>query len=212
MRLSILSPPQAFAAHGKRGVVLEVARGTSIGEKRNAGARAVVSGYVASFDDDDVSLPTRLSAHAARIGGAAWLSASRKYICIDRLDNIVGFEFGRCYGAGMIARRVLDELAWPDVSYREDQQLYDAACQHAALASPAPVEADELVYVHRRHATNASAAHRESLWQGVMPLPLGGADAVAGATLVKSLLAEAAVGPELLVEADARVDETPLPS
>jgi len=50
------------------------------------------------------------------------------------------------------------------------------------------VEADELLYVHRRHATNASAAHRKHLWQGVMPLQLAGAEAVASAALVTSLL------------------------
>ena len=28
--------------------------------------------------------------------------------------------------------------------------------------------------MHRRHETNASKAHRESLWQGVVPLQLAG--------------------------------------
>jgi len=54
---------QAFKATKRDALVLHVQRGMSIGEKRNAGARAVASEYIASFDDDDFSLPSRLSSH-----------------------------------------------------------------------------------------------------------------------------------------------------
>ena len=40
----------------------------------------------------------------------------------------------------------------------------------------------------RRHETNASVAHRQSLWQGVMPLQLAGSEAVAAPAQVASLL------------------------
>lgn len=40
----------------------------------------------------------------------------------------------------------------------------------------------------RRHETNASVAHRQSLWQGVMPLQLAGGEAVAAPAQVVSLL------------------------
>ena len=42
----------------------------------------------------------------------------------------------------------------------------------------------------RRHETNASVAHRQSLWQGVMPLQLAGGAAVAAPAQVASLLQE----------------------
>ena len=46
-----------------RGQVLRAPPGTSIGEKRNLAARAVDAEFIASFDDDDFSLPSRLSVH-----------------------------------------------------------------------------------------------------------------------------------------------------
>ena len=67
-----------------------------------APAAAPAAEFIASFDDDDFSLPSRLRVHVERIGASAWLSASRKFIAIHTLDNIVGFEHGRCFGAGMI--------------------------------------------------------------------------------------------------------------
>ena len=50
--------------------------------------------------------------------------------------------------------------------------------QRAEFASRV-IEADDLMYVHRRHETNASAPHRKDMWQGVMPLQLAGAEAMA---------------------------------
>ena len=40
----------------------------------------------------------------------------------------------------------------------------------------------------RRHETNASVAHRQSLWQGGVPLQLAGGAAVAAPAQVASLL------------------------
>ena len=112
-----------------RGSVLQVPPGTSIGEKRNAGAQAVAADYLASFDDDDFSLPGRLSDHLACIGDAIWLSAGRKYIALHTLDNIIGFEYGRCFGAGMISAEVMRRLSWPALNWCGDDQM-----QHAASA------------------------------------------------------------------------------
>ncbi len=189
----------AFSSIGSyRGSVVQAAPGSSIGEKRNLGARAVPeASYVASFDDDDFSLPGRLSAHLAAIGDKVWLSASRKYISVTTLENIIGFEMGRCYGAGMISTRITAELPWPPLSYCEDHKLYEAVKCHPQYGSQL-VEDDALTYVHRRHETNASAAHRQSLWQGVLPLMIAGADAMAAPKQVASLLASAAREPYLV--------------
>ena len=183
----------AFAAAGLRGRIVHAPPGTTIGEKRNAGAAASSAAYVASFDDDDVSLPGRLAAQVAALdaAGAVWLSASRKFIAIGAVGNIVGFEHGRCYGAGMITAAVTRAHAWPPLSYREDHKLYEAVRADDAFGAARCIESDELLYVHRRHDANASAAHRADLWQGVLPLPLGGADALARAAEVGRLLAAA---------------------
>jgi hypothetical protein len=183
--------------------VLVAPAGASIGEKRNMATVAVPSAeFIASFDDDDFSLPSRVSSQVERMegSGSAWLSASRKLVAMQTLDNIVGFEFGRCYGAGMIRAQVARTLPWPHVSYREDQQLYELTCAHPDFGSRV-IEADDLLYVHRRHETNASAPYRQNLWQGIMPLQLGGADATDAAALVRATLAAAAAEHEALHEA-----------
>ena len=113
-----------------RGQVLQVPPGTTIGEKRNAGAQAVAADYLASFDDDDFSLPGRLSDHLACIGNAVWLSAGRKYIALHRLDNIIGFEYGRCFGAGMISAEVTRRLSWPALNWCGDREPHAASARH----------------------------------------------------------------------------------
>lgn len=176
-----------------RGRIVSAPEGATIGEKRNIGAAAVpTAAFIASFDDDDFSLPSRLRLHVERIGANAWLSASRKFIALQTLDNVVGFEFGRCFGAGMIRAEVARAVPWPHVSYREDQRMYEAVREHPSFGAARMLDADDLTYVHRRHETNASAAHRESLWQGVMPVQLAGAEAMAAVELVRALLAESA--------------------
>ena len=178
-----------FHRHGCRGQVLAAPRGASIGEKRNLGAAAVPEAeFIASFDDDDFSLPSRLRLHVERIGACMWLSASRKFIALHTLDNVVGFEFGRCFGAGMIRAEVARTLPWPDVSWREDQLMYEAAREHPSFGATRMLEADDLTYVHRRHETNASAAHRQNLWQGVMPVQLAGADALSAVESLRAVL------------------------
>ena len=189
------------AAHPTNGhAIVTVPGGSSIGEKRNIGAAAVPEAdYIASWDDDDFSLPHRLSAHLRAMGdGAVWLSASRKYISITTLDHVVGFEFGRCFGAGMVAKCVVDALPWPHISWCEDQRLYEKVRADArfgggrgATTGGGPIiDDDTLTYVQRRHDANVSAPRRESMWQGVMPLQLAGSDdAIRVVETVKSLLA-----------------------
>lgn len=188
---------EAFYARGLSGRVVSAPPGTSIGEKRNIGVAAVTDAmFVASFDDDDYCLPSRLRLQVERLGqSAVWLSASRKYVALHTLDNIVGFEYGRCFGAGMMRAAVARELRWPALDYLEDQRLYEEVLAHPSYGGAgggAVVEADDLTYVHRRHAANVSAPHRTDLWAGVIPLQLGGAGAAEGAALVREVLAQPA--------------------
>ena len=82
------------------------------------------------------------------------------------------------------------ELPWPDQDYGEDHAQFNSVLRHPELG-PLTVEADDLLYVHRRHDKNASVAHRKNLWQGVMPLQLAGPEASSNAALVSKLLQEA---------------------
>jgi len=130
-----------------------------------------------------------VSSQVAKISTNVWLSARRKFISLHSLQNIVGFEVGRCYGAGMIKKRVFTDFPWPDVNFGEDHSQYCAVRQNSVL-STLMIETDDLLYVHRRHETNVSARHRTHLWQGVLPLQLAGSEAVEAAALVTNLLAQ----------------------
>lgn len=125
------------------GRIIQMPSRTSVGEKRNQGVAAVPgASYSASFDDDDFSLPHRLSANlqAMQCASACWLSASRKFIAIGSIDNIVGFECGRCYGAGMVAASVTRQLRWPSIDCFEDQRLFEFLRDHVRRRSvTAPV-------------------------------------------------------------------------
>lgn len=66
LKASPAFPHQAFYNTKREGFVVDVAPGASIGAKRNAGALAVEAEFIASFDDDDFSLPHRLSTQLVR--------------------------------------------------------------------------------------------------------------------------------------------------
>ena len=135
------SPCRLSAAftHILDGRIVQLATKTSVGEKRNRGVTAVPhAAYSASFDDDDFSLPHRLTENlnAMERASACWLSASRKYIAIRKLDNIVGFELGRCYGAGMVSARVTSKFKWPDIDCFEDQKLFEVVRSDVCCITP----------------------------------------------------------------------------
>jgi hypothetical protein len=86
---------------------------------------------------------------------------------------------------------VTRRFSWPALNCHEDQKLFEDVRADDALGGRM-VEGDALVYVHRRHDSNASAErNRQDMWQGVMPLQLAGdAAALGAAALVAQLVAQ----------------------
>ena len=82
-------------------------------------------------------------------------------------------------------------FSWPALNCHEDQKLFEDVRADDALGKRM-AEGDALVYVHRRHDSNASAErNRQDMWQGVMPLQLAGDSAALGAAaLVTQLVAQ----------------------
>lgn len=178
----------AFLAE-HRGAVVDAPRGASIGAKRNLGARAVpAADYIAAFDDDDLSLPTRLATHLARIGDGVAHRVNRWLIAIGSLEDVAGFELASGYGASLLRTDVALAVGWPDKSWLEDHALFERLRADPETA-PRLRESSELVYVHRRHGSNASAPHRKDMRQGLLPLQLAGADCTGALQLVRELSA-----------------------
>lgn len=69
----------------------------------------------------------------------------------------------------------------------EDHRLFDAV-QRCEEFGELMVDAEDLLYVHRRHCANVTAGRRQHMWQGVLPLQLAGEDASKAAALVRHLL------------------------
>ncbi|KAG8466365.1 hypothetical protein KFE25_002121 [Diacronema lutheri] len=177
-----------------RAAVVTAPRGASIGFKRNVGARAMADAdFVAAFDDDDLSLPTRLATHIARIGrDGVSHRFTRWFIAIGALDSIAGFEWGSGYGASLIRTEACVRIGWPDQSWCEDHAFFRQLSAEPGMAARMR-ESDELLYFHRRHSANASAAHRTDVRQGLLPLQLAGTDCAVALRLVRELSALGAV-------------------
>lgn len=171
--------------------LVHVPAGTSIGSKRNAGVVAVPEAtYIAIFDDDDVSLPERLQVHIESIGDGVWHRFVRWFIAVDDVRNIVGFEWGSGYGASLMRRELCESIPWPDVSWKEDHAVFQMVQKNPGLA-PGLRESSQLCYIHRRHATNVSAAHRVDVRQNVLPLALSGSNCDVALAYAASLADEA---------------------
>lgn len=180
-----------LAAH--RGAVVEAPHASSIGAKRNLGARAVPDAeFIATFDDDDLSLPTRLETHLASIGDGVAHRMNRWFVAIGQLDDIAGFEWASGYGACLLRTDAALRVGWPDKSYLEDHVLFEQLRSDPATAGRLP-ESSELVYVHRRHEANVSAPHRKDVRQGLLPLQLAGADCADALRLIRELSAAGAL-------------------
>jgi len=141
---------------GRTVSIVQVPKGLTIGEKRNAGVEAATGGLVASWDDDDISFPERISQQVRDRGQGPSASpchrSSRMWIA-DRDLNIIGLLNDVCPATALLDRNaVLSVGGYPAISYLEDMEL---AYRFAIRGMPRTTSSDP-VYVHRRHAANAS--------------------------------------------------------
>ena len=127
-----------------------------VGEKRNLGLRAARGEWVAIWDDDDVSLPSRLaeSLQATDGGRAAYVKSSSMWVA-DAGLRVAALCAGCCYPTALVHRaRALDAGGFGDGDYGEDAALF----QRLVLNGGAPWRDLTLrSYVHRRHHANVSA-------------------------------------------------------
>jgi len=148
--------------------LVRVARGCSIGDKRNAGARSARGSYVVHWDDDDYQGPDRLRRQLAPLVDGA--------VDVTGLQGALFFEpaswrFWRTapaiharmfledvHGGTLAYRHALwDELAnYPSTNLREDADFLVAAMQKRARLARVPVGAS---YRYLRHGHNTWQLH-----------------------------------------------------
>ncbi len=144
-----------------RCLVLNIAPGLSLGEKRNLGARHARGWAVACWDDDDVSLPERLEHQLGVLrAGASYTRASSMWVADESL-RVKGLLPAPSYATSMVTRAALDLVAgYPDISYREDMELFiRLAIRKTKMVADPP---DRSFYVYRRHGAQMSTTAGET--------------------------------------------------
>lgn len=184
--------PLASAAPDVRVVNLpRRARPWTIGEKRNVGIREARGEYLATWDDDDVSLPERLAEQVA--AALAWradvVRADGMYVA-DASMNLAG-RCQRSAGAPVMPSALIRREAavraggYPVADYLEDAELIE----RIALLGRGHVATmpDARWYVLRRHGSNVTLDAGESADSYVQCALRDGAAAGAAARAIEAL-------------------------
>ena len=138
--------------------VLNLGRRTrlGVGDKRYLGLRAARGEWVAIWDDDDVSLPSRLAESLQATDGerAVYVKSSSMWVADASLQLMALCE-GCCYGTALVhRRRALDAGGFGGGDYGEDAVLF----RRLVVEGRAPWrDLSSRSYVHRRHPANVSA-------------------------------------------------------
>jgi len=164
MELIIVNDGEPLHSKQQNVRVVQVPRGTSIGAKRNTGVRAALGDYVATWDDDDFSLPERIATQVAAItaAGTRYHRYRSMWIADEKLSVAGILREYACYPTSLVHRVTLLEVGgYPDISYLEDMELFIRFTIRGIKVSNMP-SGEPATYVHRRHGTNVSRFHESN--------------------------------------------------
>ncbi|HEY3010734.1 MAG TPA: glycosyltransferase family A protein [Micromonosporaceae bacterium] len=123
----------------------------SLGEKRNAAVGLAGGDVLMPWDDDDISLPWRLSASAAWLGDADYFCPSQYWVA-----DAAGLHSDSCrslaHGCSAFTRDAFDAVGgYPHLSFGEDAAFDDKlrAAPSVDVVPAAPLPTDRWYYVYR---------------------------------------------------------------
>eukprot|EP01119_Soliformovum_irregulare_P012864 TRINITY_DN3362_c0_g1_i2.p1 TRINITY_DN3362_c0_g1~~TRINITY_DN3362_c0_g1_i2.p1 ORF type:complete len:161 (-),score=31.75 TRINITY_DN3362_c0_g1_i2:303-785(-) len=117
----------------------------------------VESQYIATMDDDDLSLPNRLSTQLQSIGKGVYHRTGMVFVAVDELFNIIGQKLGLYHGTMMILREVALELKWKESNWCEDHHLFTLMQKHPQYSKKI-VQTAHTFYVVRRHGVDRASS------------------------------------------------------
>jgi len=141
--------PQARVLNLKRG------RHPTLGALRNVGLREARGEWIAVWDDDDISLPTRLAESLQAVdGGAAIYVRSNVMWVADATLRLTALCAGCCYPTALLHRpTALAVGGFGDTNHAEDAVLFERLARARLPLRDFAFQS----YVHRRHHANMSS-------------------------------------------------------
>lgn len=137
----------------------------TIGEKRNAGVRMARGEFVATWDDDDISLPNRLSDQmsCAVENGADYVLADYMHVADEemRIAGVCARKLAPVMGSALIKRNMLVRVGGYEIlDYGEDVQMMEK-CRILGRATIVVMDNCKF-YVMRRHGNNITLQFGET--------------------------------------------------
>lgn len=125
----------------------------SLGEKCNIAASLATGDYLMRWDDDDISLPWRMSLTLSKIGVAGYWKPSHSWFMRSKLS--LAFMCGYM-GACCIARKTFDKIqGYPFIGVGEDQAIEKRISASGDLLTIGSTTATEAFYIYRWDGTSA---------------------------------------------------------
>lgn len=137
----------------------------TIGEKRNAGVRMARGEFIATWDDDDISLPNRLSEQmlCASENNADYVLADYMHVADEdmRIAGVCERRLAPVMGSAMIRRSMIVRVGGYEIlDYGEDVQMMEK-CRIVGRANIVVMQ-DCKFYVMRRHGNNVTLQFGET--------------------------------------------------
>jgi len=159
----VFSTTSSLKKWGGYWFLINLPQPTSIGEKRNIGASSEYSDFIVTMDDDDFSLPNRLSSQIMAFQSfpnAIYCRSRRQFLARDEIVNIYGQRWGCCYDTAIVKTAVALSVRWENVNWCEDHKFYEALKRNGYEEGKHLIQTSEIFQVKRRHSHNVSIAHQ----------------------------------------------------
>lgn len=122
---------------------------TSLGEKRNALVELAIGDLLLPWDDDDISLPHRISQAVARVGPAHYWNPQRSWF-LDARGLHHNHRHGYCHNASVFTGQAWKQVGgYPAVSGSEDADLDRLLKALGALPPRLSDDSSEWSYIYR---------------------------------------------------------------